>query len=98
MTHEGKTGVASEQSTIDFAELPLPERAELATMSVSYGVGAAAITGADHTEPTCYIQDTLDTGLNPPLFPVPQTEKKSSQQNNSSVAERHPVDMEEQEI
>ena len=97
MTHEGKTGVASEQSTIDFAELSLAERAKLATLSVSYGVGAAAITRADHTEPTCYIQYTLDAGLNP-LFPVPQTEKKSSQPDNSSVAERHPADMEEQEI
>ena len=62
MTHEGKTGVASEQSTIDFAELPLPERAELATMSVSYGVGTAAIAGANHIEPTCYRQDALDVG------------------------------------
>ena len=94
MTHEGKTGVASEQSTIDFAELPLPERAELATMSVSYGVGTAAIAGANHIEPTCYRQDALDVGLNPPLFPVPQKEKKSSQPDNSSVAERHPADME----
>ncbi len=45
MTHEGKTGVASEQSTIDFAKLPLSERAKLATLSVSRGVGAAALEG-----------------------------------------------------
>ena len=96
MTHEGKTGVASEQSTIDFADLPLSERAELATLSVSYGVGAAAIAGANHIEPTCYRQDTLDVGLDSPLFPVPQTEKKSSQQDNSFVAERHPEDMEQE--
>lgn len=92
--YEGKTSVAGmkgEQDMIDFAELPLAE-------NVSYGVGVAAITGADHTEPTCCIQYTLDAGLNPPLFPVPQTEKKSSQPDNSSVAERHPADMEEQEI
>jgi len=44
MTHEGKTGVASEQSTIDFADLSLEKRAELATVSVS-GVGAAALKG-----------------------------------------------------
>ncbi len=44
MTHEGKTGVASEQSTIDFADLSLERRAELATVSVS-GVGAAALKG-----------------------------------------------------
>lgn len=93
MTHEGKTGVASKQSTIDFAELPLPERAKLATLSVSRGVGTAAIAGANHIEPTCYRQDALDVGLNPPLFPVPQKEKKSSQPDNSSVAKRHPADM-----
>ncbi len=89
MTHEGKTSVAGmkgEQDMIDFAELPLAE-------NVSYGVGVAAITGADHTEPTCCIQYTLDAGLNPPLFPVPQTEKKSSQPDNSSVVQHHPADM-----
>ena len=32
MTHEGKTGVVSEQSTIDFADLLLEKRAELATL------------------------------------------------------------------
>ena len=49
MTHEGKTGVASEQSTIDFAELSLEKRAELATVSVSRGVGTAALEGVDST-------------------------------------------------
>lgn len=89
MTHEGKTSVAGmkgEQDMIDFAELPLAE-------NVSYGVGTAAIAGANHIEPTCYRQDTLDAGLNPPLFPVPQTEKKSSQPDNSSVVQHHPADM-----
>lgn len=45
MTHEGKTGVASEQSMIDFADLLLEKRAELATLSVSHGVGTAALKG-----------------------------------------------------
>lgn len=46
--YEGKTSVAGmrgEQDMIDFAELPLSERAELATLSVSRGVGAAALEG-----------------------------------------------------
>lgn len=89
MTHERKaseTGVRSERDMIDFADSPLAE-------NVSYGVGAAAITGADHTEPTCCIQYTLDAGLDPPLFPVPQTEKKLSQPDNSSVVQHHPADM-----
>ena len=96
MAHERKaseTGVRSERDMIDFADLPLSERAKLATLSVSHGVGVAATTGADHTEPTCCIQYTLDAGLNPPLFPVPQTEKKSSQPDNSSVVQHHPADM-----
>ena len=90
MAHERKaseTGVRSERDMIDSAELPLSE-------NVSYGVGTAAIAGANHIEPTCYRQDALDVGLNPPLSPVPQKEKKSSQPDNSSVAKRHPADME----
>ena len=49
MTHEGKTGVVSEQSTIDFADLSLEKRAELATLSVSRGVSAAALEGVNST-------------------------------------------------
>ena len=48
MTHEGKTGVASEQSTIDFAELSLGKRAELVTLNAN-GVGAAALEGVNST-------------------------------------------------
>ena len=50
--YEGKTSVAGmrgKQDMIDFAKLPLPERAELATMSVSYGVGTAALEGVNST-------------------------------------------------
>lgn len=98
MAHERKvseTGVRSERDMIDFADLPLSERAKLATLSVSHGVGVAATTGADHTEPTCCIQYTLDAGLNPPLFPVPEASESSRQQNsNSAVKRRHPADME----
>ena len=46
--YEGKTsgaGIKGKQDMIDFADLPLPERAELATVSVSRGVGAAALEG-----------------------------------------------------
>ena len=46
--HEGKTsvvGMRGEQDMIDFADLPLSERAKLATLSVSHGVGAAALKG-----------------------------------------------------
>ena len=49
MTHEGKTGVVSEQSTIDFADLLLEKRAELATLSVSRGVGDAALEEVNST-------------------------------------------------
>ncbi len=50
--YEGKTSVAGmrgEQDMIDFADLPLPERAELATVSVSRGVGDAALEGVNST-------------------------------------------------
>ena len=50
--YEGKTpaaGMKGKQDRIDFAELPLPERAELATLSVSRGVGAAALKGVNST-------------------------------------------------
>jgi|GEM_PF-1496941 hypothetical protein len=46
--YEGKTsvvGMKGEQDMIDFADLPLSERAKLATVSVSRGVGAAALEG-----------------------------------------------------
>ena len=50
--YEEKTSVAGmrgEQDMIDFAKLPLSERAELATLSVSRGVGAAALEGVNST-------------------------------------------------
>ena len=46
--YEGKTSVAGikgKQDMIDFADLPLSERAKLATVSVSHGVGTAALKG-----------------------------------------------------
>ena len=52
MAHERKaseTGVRSERDMIDFADLPLSERAKLATLSVSHGVGAAALEGVNST-------------------------------------------------
>ena len=55
--YEGKTsvvGVRGEQDMINFADLPLSERAELATLSVSRGVGAAALEG----EIGIYTEDT----------------------------------------
>lgn len=80
-----------------YTELPADEtqRPELAP-GVQHTIGTVAITEADGTTPKHYVQYALDAGMDSPLFPVPQTEKKSSQQDNSFVAERHPEDMEQE--
>lgn len=82
---------ASTELSVDGAQRP-----ELAPGSVQHTIGTVATGEAGGTAPIRYVQDALDTGLDSPLFPVPQTEKKSSQQDNSSVAERHPEDMEQE--
>ena len=98
MSHEYSdiTEVRVDSTGYRDAELPVDgtQRPELAPGSVQHTIGTVATGEAGGTAPIRYVQDALDTGLDSPLFPVPQTEKKSSQQDNSSVAERHPEDME----
>lgn len=76
-------------------ELPVDgtQQPELAPGGVHHTIGTVATGEAGGTASTHYIQDPLDVGLDSPLFPAPQTERKSSQPDNSSVAEHHPVDM-----
>lgn len=80
------------------AELPVDgtQRPELAPGSVQHTIGTVAITEVDGAAPMHYIQDALDTGLKPPLFPTSEMSKVLRKQNNSSVAERHPEDMEQE--
>lgn len=78
-------------------ELPADEtqRLELAPGSVQYTIGTVAITEADGTTSKHYVQDALDAGLNPPLFPAPEASESSRQQNSRSAVEQcHPADME----
>ena len=78
------------------AELPADEtqRPELAP-GVQHTIGTVAIAEVDGAVPTHHIQDALDAGMDPPLFPVPEASESSRQQNsNSAVKRRHPADME----
>ena len=78
------------------AELPADEtqRLELALGSVQHTIGTVAIAEVDGAAPTHHIQDALDAGMDPPLFPVPEASESSRQQNsNSAVKRRHPADM-----
>ena len=78
------------------AELPANEtqRPELAP-GVQHTIGTVAIAEVDGAVPTHHIQDALDAGMDPPLFPVPEASESSRQQNsNSAVKRRHPADME----
>ncbi|MDO4660648.1 MAG: hypothetical protein Q4B27_00685 [Candidatus Saccharibacteria bacterium] len=78
-------------------ELPVDgtQRPELAPSSVQRTIGTVAITKIDGTAPMYYIQDTLDAGLDSPLFPAPEASESSRQQNNNSAVKgRHPADME----
>ena len=79
-------------------ELPADEtqRLELAPGSVQYTIGTVAVTEGDSTASMHYIQDALDTGLKPPLFPTSEMSKVLRKQNNSSVAQCHPEDMEQE--
>ena len=79
------------------AELPADEtqRLELALGSVQHTIGIVAVAEGDSAASIHYIQDTLDAGVDPPLFPVPEASESSRQQNsNSAVKRRHPADME----
>ncbi len=91
MSHEYSNIAKMRAST----ELPVDgtQQPELAPGGVHHTIGTVATGEADGTASIHYVQDALDVGLDSPLFPVPQTEKKLSQQDNSFVAERHPADM-----
>ncbi len=70
------------------------QRPELAP-GVQHTIGTVAIAEVDGAAPTHHIQDALDAGMDPPLFPVPEASESSRQQNsNSAVKRRHPADME----
>ncbi len=97
MSHEYSdiTEVRVDSTGYQDAELPVDgtQRPELAP-GVQHTIGTVAITEVDGAAPMHYIQDALDTGLKPPLFPTSEMSKVLRKQNNSSVAERHPEDME----
>lgn len=83
---------ASTELSVDGAQRP-----ELAPGGAHHTIGTVAITEADGTTPKHYVQDALDAGLNPPLFPAPEASESSRQQNsNSAVKRRHPADMEQE--
>lgn len=80
-----------------YVELSVDEtqRLELALGSVQHTIGTVAVAEGDSTASMHYIQDALDAGMDPPLFPVPEASESSRQQNsNSAVKRRHPADME----
>ncbi len=92
MSHEYSDIAKMRAST----ELPANEtqRPELAP-GVQHTIGTVAIAEVDGAAPTHHIQDALDAGMDPPLFPVPEASESSRQQNsNSAVKRRHPADME----
>ncbi len=79
-------------------ELPVDgtQQPELAPGGVHHTIGTVATGEAGGTASTHYIQDPLDVGLDPPLFPALEVSESSRQQqnNNSAVKRRHPADME----
>ena len=81
---------ASTELSVDGSQRP-----ELAPGGVHHTIGTVAIAEVDGAAPTHHIQDALDAGMDPPLFPVPEASESSRQQNsNSAVKRRHPADME----
>jgi len=79
------------------AELSVDEkqRLEPAPDSIQHTIGIVAVAEGDSAASIHYIQDVLDAGVDPPLFPVPEASESSRQQNsNSAVKRRHPADME----
>ena len=94
MSHEYSDIAKMRAST----ELPANEtqRPELAP-GVQHTIGTVAITEADGTAPKHYVQDALDVGLKPPLFPAPEASESLRQQNSRSAVEQcHPADMEQE--
>lgn len=93
MSHEYSDIAKMRAST----ELPVDgtQRPELAPGGVHHTIGIVAVAEGDSAASIHYIQDTLDAGVDPPLFPVPEASESSRQQNsNSAVKRRHPADME----
>lgn len=93
MSHEYSDIATMRAST----ELPVDgtQQPELAPGGVHHTIGTVATGEAGGTASTHYIQDPLDVGLDPPLFPALEVSESSRQQNsNSAVKRRHPVDME----
>lgn len=93
MSHEYSDIAKMRAST----ELPVggAQRPELAPGSVQHTIGTVAVAEVDGATPIHHIQDALDAGMNPPLFPVPEASESLRQQNNNSAVKgRHPADME----